>query len=302
MSELIYLKKNNNLKGRIFFNKSLANITWLKVGGRAECLFIPKDIEDLSYFLKYINIETQINVFGRLSNVLIRDGGISGITILIPASFSKLEIKNKNKIIAGSGLLDKNLSYFACNNNISGFEFLSGIPGNIGGAIAMNAGCYGSETKDIVDEILILERNGDLKTYNKSDINFFYRNSSIKKNQIIVEATFSGKQEDKSVIKDKMLNIKNMRGNSQPLKLATGGSTFKNPHGLKAWDLIRTSGLSGYKIGGAMISPKHNNFLINIGGASAKDFEELGEFVIYKVEKEFGIKLEWEIRLLGDKS
>ena len=302
MSELIYLKKNNNLKGKIFFNKSLANITWLKVGGKAECLFIPKDKEDLSYFLKLIDMKTKINVFGRLSNVLVRDGGISGITILIPTNFSKLEVINNNKIIVGSGLLDKNLSYFACNNNLSGLEFLSSIPGNIGGAIAMNAGCYGKEIKDVVDEILILERNGNFKTYNNSDIHFFYRNSSIKKDQIIVEASFFGKQEDKSVIIEKMLNIKKMREISQPFKLATCGSTFKNPQGLKAWDLIRISGLSGYKIGGAMISPKHNNFFINTGGASAKDFEELGEFVIYKVEKDFGIKLEWEIRIFGDKS
>ena len=247
-------------------------------------------------------MKTKINVFGRLSNVLVRDGGISGITILIPTNFSKLEVINNNKIIVGSGLLDKNLSYFACNNNLSGLEFLSSIPGNIGGAIAMNAGCYGKEIKDVVDEILILERNGNFKTYNNSDIHFFYRNSSIKKDQIIVEASFFGKQEDKSVIIEKMLNIKKMREISQPFKLATCGSTFKNPQGLKAWDLIRISGLSGYKIGGAMISPKHNNFFINTGGASAKDFEELGEFVIYKVEKDFGIKLEWEIRIFGDKS
>ena len=141
MSEFYYLQNNDALQGKIFFDKSLENLTWLKVGGKAKCLYIPKNKEDLALFLKDINAEVQINVFGRLSNVLIRDGGISGITILIPPSFSRLEIHN-NKIICGSGMLDRNISQFACDNNIGGLEFLSGIPGNIGGAIAMNAGCY----------------------------------------------------------------------------------------------------------------------------------------------------------------
>ena len=166
MSEFHNLINSNLFQGRIFFDKSLENLTWLKVGGRASCLYIPKNKKDLAVFLKQINNKVKINVFGRLSNVLIRDGGISGVTILIPPSFSEIEIHRNNKITLSSGMLDKNVSKLAFDNNLGGFEFLSGIPGNIGGAIAMNAGCYGSEIKDIVEEVLILERDGELKSYN----------------------------------------------------------------------------------------------------------------------------------------
>lgn len=299
MSEFYYLKNNDALQGKIFFDKSLENLTWLKVGGKAKCLYIPKNKEDLALFLKDINAEVQINVFGRLSNVLIRDGGISGITILIPPSFSKLEIHN-NKIICGSGMLDRNISQFACDNNIGGFEFLSGIPGNIGGAIAMNAGCYGDEIKDILEEVIILERDGTCKTYKNDQMDFSYRGSSINLDQIIVEASFLGISKNRSDIKKRINEIINTKEKSQPSNVATGGSAFKNPKDAKAWELINASGLSGYRIGGAMISPEHNNFFINTGSASAKDFERLGELVINEVENSHGIKLEWEIKLVGE--
>ena len=300
MSEFHNLMDNNLFQGRIFFNKSLENLTWLKVGGKASCLYIPKNKEDLAVFLKQIDSKVRINVFGRLSNVLIRDGGISGVTILIPPSFSKIEIHKNNKITIGSGLLDKNVSKFAFDNDLGGFEFLSGIPGNIGGAIAMNAGCYGSEIKDIVEEVLILERDGELKSYNNEEMHFSYRNSVVETDQVIIEATFQGKHENKSSIKEKIDAVISSKEETQPSKVATGGSTFKNPKEVKAWELINSSGLSGYKIGGAMISPIHNNFFVNTGNASAKDFEKLGEFVIHEVEKYHGIRLEWEIHLIGD--
>ena len=197
MSEFHNLINSNLFQGRIFFDKSLENLTWLKVGGRASCLYIPKNKKDLAVFLKQINNKVKINVFGRLSNVLIRDGGISGVTILIPPSFSEIEIHRNNKITLSSGMLDKNVSKLAFDNNLGGFEFLSGIPGNIGGAIAMNAGCYGSEIKDIVEEVLILERDGELKSYNNKEMKFSYRKSVIKKDQIIIEATFQGRHENK---------------------------------------------------------------------------------------------------------
>ena len=300
MSEFHNLINSNLFQGRIFFDKSLENLTWLKVGGRASCLYIPKNKKDLAVFLKQINNKVKINVFGRLSNVLIRDGGISGVTILIPPSFSEIEIHRNNKITLSSGMLDKNVSKLAFDNNLGGFEFLSGIPGNIGGAITMNAGCYGSEIKDIVEEVLILERDGELKSYNNKEMKFSYRKSVIKKDQIIIEATFQGRHENKENIKEKIDAVINSKEESQPSKVATGGSTFKNPKDVKAWELINSSGLSGYKIGGAMISPIHNNFFINTGNASAKDFEKLGEFVIHEVEKHHGIRLEWEIHLIGD--
>tara|TARA_B100001996_G_scaffold166510_1_gene126940 strand:+ start:521 stop:1438 length:918 start_codon:yes stop_codon:yes gene_type:complete len=300
MSEYHDLIDSNLIQGKFFFDKSLKNLTWLKVGGKASCLYIPKNKEDLAIFLKHIDSKVRISVFGRLSNVLIRDGGISGVTILIPPSFSELEIHKDNKITLGSGLLDKNVSQLAYDNGLGGFEFLSGIPGNIGGAIAMNAGCYGSEIKDITDEVLILERDGVLKSYNNEEMKFSYRNSVVKTDQIIIEATFQGRLENKSNIKEKIDAVVSSKEESQPSKVATGGSTFRNPKEVKAWELINSSGLSGYKIGGAMISPIHNNFFINTGNASAKDFEKLGEFVIHEVEKQHGIRLEWEIHLIGD--
>ena len=164
----------------------------------------------------------------------------------------------------------------------------------------MNAGCYGSEIKDIVEEVLILERDGELKSYNNEEMHFSYRNSVVETDQIIIEATFQGKHENKSSIKEKIDAVISSKEETQPSKVATGGSTFKNPKEVKAWKLINSSGLSGYKIGGAMISPIHNNFFINTGNASAKDFEKLGEFVIHEVEKYHGIRLEWEIHLIGD--
>ena len=238
MSQFHDLINSNLIQGKIFFDKSLENLTWLKVGGKASCLYIPKNKEDLAVFLKHIDSKVKISVFGRLSNVLIRDGGISGVTILIPPSFSQLEIHKNNKITLGSGLLDKNVSQFAYDNDLGGFEFLSGIPGNIGGAIAMNAGCYGSEIKDIADEVLILERDGELKSYNNEEMNFSYRNSIIKTDQIIIEATFQGRHENKSNIKEKIDAVISSKEESQPSKVATGGSTFKNPKEAKAWELI----------------------------------------------------------------
>ena len=163
MSQFHDLINSNLIQGKIFFDKSLENLTWLKVGGKASCLYIPKNKEDLAVFLKHIDSKVKISVFGRLSNVLIRDGGISGVTILIPPSFSQLEIHKNNKITLGSGLLDKNVSQFAYDNNLGGFEFLSGIPGNIGGAIAMHDGWYGSERKYMIDEVVIIVKEGELK-------------------------------------------------------------------------------------------------------------------------------------------
>ena len=164
----------------------------------------------------------------------------------------------------------------------------------------MNAGCYGSEIKDIVEEVLILERDGKFKSYNNEEMHFSYRNSVVETDQIIIEATFQGKHENKPSIKEKIDAVISSKKESQPSKVSTGGSTFKNPKEVKAWELINSSGLSGYKIGGAMISPIHNNFFVNTGNASAKDCEKLGEFVIHEVEKYHGIRLEWEIQLIGD--
>jgi len=297
---LIQLEKNNPFKGSFFFNKSLKNISWLKVGGSAEYLYIPYDKEDLSNFLSMLDGRIKINIFGRLSNVLIRDGGLSGVTILIPPSFSKLNILEGNKIIAEAGILDKELSQIALEEEIGGMEFLSGIPGNIGGAVAMNAGCYDSEVKDVLIEVKLMNKKGEIEVLTNKQMQFSYRGSIIKDEKIIIEATFIGKKKEKQNIENKIREVKSNKKTTQPGGIATAGSVFKNPKEKKAWELINSVDLSGYKIGGAMVSPKHNNFFINTGSALAKDFEDLGNLAIERVSNKFGINLEWELKIVGN--
>ncbi len=291
------------LKGKSFSNKSLKNISWLKVGGAAKTLYIPSDQYDLSKYLQIIDrleINLPINVFGRLSNVLIRDKGLTLPTILIPPSFSKFNILKDNTIEVGSGMLDKDFTKIALENEIGGMEFLSGIPGNLGGAIAMNAGCYGKEIKDIFVEAKVMNKDGSITILKNDQMHFSYRNSIIKNDQIIISGIFRGKKKSKKKIMKKLKEIELKKKNTQPSGVATGGSTFKNPKEAKAWELINSVGLSGFQLGGAMISPEHNNFFINTGNATASDFEDLGNLVIEKVKDKHGITLEWEIRIVGD--
>jgi UDP-N-acetylmuramate dehydrogenase len=299
-SELLQLEKNNPFNGSFFSNKSLKNISWLKVGGSAEYLYIPYDRKDLSNFLSMLDGRIQINVFGRLSNVLIRDKGLSGVTILIPPSFSKFKIIEENMIVVEAGILDRELSQITLEEEISGMEFLSGIPGNIGGAVAMNAGCYGAEVKDILVEAKLMNRKGKIKVLSNKKMQFSYRDSIIKDEQIIVEATFKGKKKESIYIKEKIREVESNKKISQPGGIATAGSVFKNPKEKKAWELINSVNLSGYKIGGAMVSPKHNNFFVNTGSALAKDFEDLGNLAIERVNNKYGITLEWEIKVVGN--
>ena len=294
-------ESNYGLKGKFFSNKSLKNISWFKVGGPAECLYIPSDQEDLSRFLKYTDKSQKINVFGRLSNVLIRDKGLTGLTILIPPSISEFNILKNNTIEVGSGMLDKDFSKIALENEIGGMEFLSGIPGNLGGAIAMNAGCYGKEIKDIFVEARVMNRDGKIISLKNDQMQFSYRNSIIRDDQIIIAGVFRGKKKSKKRIIEELKKIEFQKKNTQPSGVATGGSTFKNPKEVKAWELINSAGLSGFQLGGAMISPDHNNFFVNTGNASASDIEDLGNLVIEKVKNKHGVILEWEIRIIGDR-
>ena len=287
------------LKGKIFFNKSLENLSWLKVGGPAECLYIPYNLEDLSHFLSFLSPKININVFGRLSNVLIRDGGLSGVTILIPPNFLPINLLKGNQISAGAGILDKNLSYQAMCAELGGLEFLSSIPGSIGGAVAMNAGCYGKEIKDIILEGKFIDRKGKISVLTKNEIGFLYRGTKLSEGKILIEAIFQGQPSKKEKIRSLIEKINSGREISQPKGYATGGSTFKNPTEKKAWELIKEAGLQGKKIGGAEVSKKHCNFLINNGEARAKDFEDLGNTIIEKVFSCSGITLEWEIRIVG---
>ncbi len=294
-------ESNYGLKGKFFSNKSLKNISWFKVGGPAECLYIPSDQEDLSRFLKYTDKSQKINVFGRLSNVLIRDKGLTGLTILIPPSISEFNILKNNTIEVGSGMLDKDFTKIALENEIGGMEFLSGIPGNLGGAIAMNAGCYGKEIKDIFVEASVMNRDGKIISLKNDQMQFSYRNSIIRNDQIIIAGVFRGKKKSKKRIIEELKKIEFQKKNTQPSGVATGGSTFKNPKEVKAWELINSAGLSGFQLGGAMISPDHNNFFVNTGNASASDIEDLGNLVIEKVKNKHGVILEWEIRIVGDR-
>ena len=294
-------ESNYGLKGKFFSNKSLKNISWFKVGGPAECLYIPSDQEDLSRFLKYTDKSQKINVFGRLSNVLIRDKGLTGLTILIPPSISEFNILKNNTIEVGSGMLDKDFTKIALENEIGGMEFLSGIPGNLGGAIAMNAGCYGKEIKDIFVEARVMNRDGKIISLKNDQMQFSYRNSIIRDDQIIIAGVFRGKKKSKKRIIEEIKKVEFQKKNTQPSGVATGGSTFKNPKEVKAWELINSVGLSGFQLGGAMISPDHNNFFVNTGNASASDIEDLGNLVIEKVKNKHGVILEWEIRIIGDR-
>ena len=294
-------ESNYGLKGKFFSNKSLKNISWFKVGGPAECLYIPSDQEDLSRFLKYTDKSEKINVFGRLSNVLIRDKGLTGLTILIPPSISEFNILKNNTIEVGSGMLDKDFSKIALENEIGGMEFLSGIPGNLGGAIAMNAGCYGKEIKDIFVEARVMNRDGKIISLKNDQMQFSYRNSIIRNDQIIIAGVFRGKKKSKKRITEEIKKVEFQKKNTQPSGVATGGSTFKNLKEVKAWELINSVGLSGFQLGGAMISPDHNNFFVNTGNASASDIEDLGNLVIEKVKNKHGVILEWEIRIIGDR-
>jgi len=294
-------ESNYGLKGKFFSNKSLKNISWFKVGGPAECLYIPSDQEDLSRFLKYTDKSQKINVFGRLSNVLIRDKGLTGLTILIPPSISEFNILKNNTIEVGSGMLDKDFTKIALENEIGGMEFLSGIPGNLGGAIAMNAGCYGKEIKDIFVEARVMNRDGKIISLKNDQMQFSYRNSIIRNDQIIIAGVFRGKKKSKKSIIEEIKKVEFQKKNTQPSGVATGGSTFKNLKEVKAWELINSVGLSGFQLGGAMISPDHNNFFVNTGNASASDIEDLGNLVIEKVKNKHGVILEWEIRIIGDR-
>ena len=287
------------LKGKILFNKSLENMSWLKVGGPAECLYIPYNLEDLSHFLSFLSPKININVFGRLSNVLIRDGGLSGVTILIPPNFLPINLLKGDQISAGAGILDKNLSYQAMCAELGGLEFLSSIPGSIGGAVAMNAGCYGKEIKDIILEGKFIDRKGKISVLTKNEIGFLYRGTKLSEGKILIEAIFQGQPSKKEKIRSLIEKINSGREISQPKGYATGGSTFKNPTEKKAWELIKEAGMQGKKIGGAEVSKKHCNFLINNGEATAKDFEDLGNTIIEKVFSCSGITLEWEIRIVG---
>ena len=309
-------------RGEIRHNFNLANLTWFKVGGCAEALFKPADIDDLSNFLAHLSPEIPVHILGAGSNIIVRDGGIDGVVVKLGRGFgdiieipvtpvkaggqnlynldSRLRGNDNYPLLkVGAGTLNYNLAQYAFQSGFQGLEFLVGIPGTIGGGIAMNAGSYGSEFKDILNSITMLDRKGEKHILSVEDMGFGYRHNNLKDWAIFVEATFNVRPGDKALIKARMDEISAARLQTQPINQKTGGSTFANPDGYKAWQLVDQVGMRGFAIGGAQFSPLHCNFMVNTGNATATELEELGEMARSKVLQQTGIELKWEIKRIG---
>jgi len=286
------------LRGRLMANVSLAESAWFRVGGPAQVLFMPEDEADLGYFLAHVPVDVPVMVLGAASNVIIRDGGISGIVVRLGTRFGDVKIEHGQRVRAGTGVLDVRVSRTARDAGVAGLEFLSGIPGGIGGALRMNAGAYGGETKDILVEARGIDRQGQVRTFGNADMGYSYRHSTVSDDVIFTEAVFQGRAGDPAEIGAAMSAIAEKRKASQPPN-KTCGSTFKNPPGGKAWQLIDAAGCRGLTVGAAQVSELHCNFLINLGGATASDIETLGETVRRRVRETSGFDLEWEIKRIG---
>ena len=292
------------VRGLLVANVSLKKYTWLRVGGEAEVLFVPKDEADLAHFLSSTSENISMTVLGAASNLLVGDSGVKGVVIKLGGGFSNVSIEG-SFVRAGAAALDNKVAKKAALSGISGLEFYAGIPGTVGGALRMNAGCYGSETKDVLVSAVALDRSGRRMVLNLNELKYSYRYSGASNDLIYTEALFKGVPGDISSIHDKISEISNNRNTSQPVKAKTGGSTFKNPDkvmskGLSAWELIDAAGGRGLKVGGAQMSQKHCNFMINTGEATAADFECLGNEIISKVKKYSGVELQWEIQKIGN--
>jgi UDP-N-acetylmuramate dehydrogenase len=287
------------VRGRIRVGAALDRVSWFRVGGPAEVLFTPADLDDLSAFLAAKPAEVPVTVLGVSSNVLIRDGGIDGVVIRLGRAFAGIEADD-GEVAAGGSALDLNVARVACEAGIGGLEFLSGVPGTIGGAVRMNAGAYGREICDVVMSVGAVDEQGGVHTLHPDQLAFGYRHSALPETWICTGAKLRGVPERRDVVEGRMAEIATARETSQPIRTRTGGSTFANPPGdAKAWELIDRAGCRGLTHGGAMVSEKHCNFLINSGTATAADLEALGEEVRRRVFENSGIRLEWEIRRIG---
>jgi len=284
----------------IIFRENLSKYSWFNLGGPAEIFFKPDSIEQLKDFLKIIKNFYKIICLGAGSNTLIRDGGFSGAVIKLSPKFSYINRIEKNILEVGAGTLDKTLSRFAADNSITNFEFLSCIPGSIGGAIIMNSGCYGDEISNILISIKTIDYNCNLKEFKKDQIKFNYRGTNLPKDLIILSTKLHAKTGDKGLINKKIKNYIENKKNSQPNQVKTCGSTFKNTKDKKAWELIRDSNCNFLSFGKASISKKHCNFFVNEGGASSEDIERLIESVRQKVFETHNVKLELELKIVGE--
>ena len=293
--------KFKNFSTGINFNYSLKNLNWFNIGGNANVYFKPNTLKDLIEFLKICNSKEKLFILGAGSNVLFKDNIFEGVVIKLSKNFSKISLLNENTIIAGSGTLDKSLSEFALENGLSGFEFLSCIPGTVGGGIRMNSGCFNREFKDILISVQAINRSGEILTIPAKDIIFDYRSCNLSKDLIFLSASFQGNKKNKDEIKEEVKTLKAKKEKSQPTRIKTGGSTFKNPikqTDKKVWEIIKESVPSDISFGDAAISEKHSNFFINKGSASYKDMKKLIDFVKDNVKKKTGISLDLEIILV----
>ena len=287
------------VRGKLRAGAVLAKTNWFGVGGEAEILFRPADEADLSVFLKGCPKDVPLLVLGVGSNLLVRDGGVDGVVIKLGAGFNDISV-NGTEVTAGAGVLDIQVAQAAQQHGLAGLEFLSGIPGTIGGALRMNAGAYGREVKDTLISARVMDLDGNIHTLTNDQMKFEYRKClGVAEGWIFLSATFETSKGDAATIAAAMQKIADERGASQPIKARTGGSTFKNPDGHKAWQLIDEAGCRGFKVGGAVMSEKHCNFMINEGEATAADLENLGEEVRKCVKAKSGVELVWEIRRVG---
>jgi UDP-N-acetylmuramate dehydrogenase len=289
------------VRGRLTENASIGPMTWFRVGGPAEILFRPVDRNDLAAFLTAKPEDVPVIVIGVGSNLLIRDGGVPGVVVRLGRGFSEISVipGENTRVVAGAGALDVTVAMTARDAGVSGLAFLSGIPGTIGGALRMNAGAYGSEMKDVTETADALDAKGGLHRLSLAELALAYRHSAVAEDWIFLSAVLCGAQGDPATIAAEIAAIQAQRESTQPIRTRTGGSTFANPPGAKAWELIDRAGCRGLKRGGAMVSEKHCNFLVNTGDASAEDIESLGEEVRRRVERHSGVVLEWEIRRIG---
>jgi UDP-N-acetylmuramate dehydrogenase len=288
-----------DLRGRLLANQSLAELTWFRVGGPAQVLFTPADEDDLAYFLAHLPQEFSIYVVGVGSNLIVRDGGLPGVVIrLSPRGFGETSA-SQDIVIAGAAALDKRVAETAAAANLGGLEFFFGIPGTIGGALCMNAGANGSETRDVLIEASGVGRDGKPYRFTNADMNFVYRNSGVDPSIIFTSARFRGLPTAPQAIRARMNEVQSHRETAQPIREKTGGSTFKNPPDNSAWKLIDAAGCRGLRVGGAQVSEMHCNFLINTGTATGHDIETLGETVRARVKENSGIELHWEIKRIG---
>jgi UDP-N-acetylmuramate dehydrogenase len=299
-SDLVPGLKSNlpALRGRLLANQPLADLTWFRVGGPAQVLFMPEDEEDLAYFLRGLPPDVPVNTVGLGSNLIVRDGGVEGVVIRLGRGFGAIVVDGLS-IRAGAAVPDVKVARAAQEAGIAGLSFLRGIPGSIGGALRMNGGAYGGETKDVLIEARGVGRAGNIRTYSNAEMNFTYRHCGVADDVIFTQALFAGRPGDADTIAAEMSKITESREATQPVKSRTGGSTFKNPPSHKAWQLVDAAGCRGLRVGDAQVSELHCNFLINLGNATAAEIETLGETVRERVKEKSGVELSWEIKRIG---